>query len=406
LRVKVISHYERFEKKTDTVRLFEAVLEEAADQYTDIVFQADTQVQFIDLITLAHKQLQVHIASHSIVTLPLQDANGETRLVVSLIGYAEPPEKQTCEAVQFVLQTALPKLQTLYVADASLWVRLREQASQRLARWLGPENLWVKSLIFGVSVALLLSLVLTTMHRVEGQGQLVTDHTRVVSAPFDGIVTDAFFSSGDEVEAGTLMLALDTQDLMLQLSELQAELQRVMAEANRARAQFSSIDLEIANARAQQTQARIDRVNSQLARAQLYAPLTGVVVEGERRELLSAPVAMGEPLMRVAEIADLYVSIQVSHEDVHFVSAGQVGHFALVSQPNVRIPVVVTHVVPMATVSSSGSEFKVIAQIENDPQSWWRPGMTGVARLDVSRRSYFWVFTHKAWNRLRMALWW
>ncbi len=406
VRVKAISHYERFEKKTDTVRLFEAVLEEAADQYTDILFNKDTQAHYTDLITLAHKQLQVHLASESIFTFPLKDEKGETRLVITLISFAEPANKQSCEAIHFVTQTALPKLQTLYIADASLGVRIRDYSSRSLAKLFGPDNLLVKGLTLAVSLLLIASLVFTTMHRVEGKGQFVTDNTRVLSAPFDGFISQVLFSSGDSVYENDLMLSLDTQELMLQLAELQAELQRNLAEAARARAEFSSIDLEIANARAKQVNARIERINFQLDSAQLFAPFDGIVVEGERRELISAPVTAGQPLMRIAEISDLYVSIRVSHEDIHFIDQGSQGHFSLVSEPDRRIPVRVTHVIPMAEVSQSGAEFSVIAQLQEDTMDWWRPGMTGVAKIDVEPRSYLWVFSHKAVNRIRLALWW
>ena len=404
--VKTISHYERFEKKTDTVRLFEAALEESADQYTDIVFNHDSLADATDLITLAHKQLQVHLSSETIITIPLKDDEGETRLVISLISYVETPAKQECEAIHFVCQTALPKLQSLYIADSSIWVRTREFLTRSIGQLVGPDNLLVKSLSLTVSLLLIASLVFTTMHRVEGQGRFVTDNTRILSAPFDGIVTEVFFSSGDEVSEGDLILSLDTQELMLQLSELQAELQRVIAEANKARAEFASIDLEIANARIEQMRARIQRVNFQLEQAKLYAPFEGIVVEGERRELLSAPVQSGQPLMRIAELSDLYVSIRVSHEDIHYVERGSQGFFALVSEPDRRIPIQVTHVVPMADVSPAGAEFRVIARLEEEPMAWWRPGMTGVAKLDVEPRSYLWVFTHKALNRIRLALWW
>ncbi|TVQ68581.1 MAG: HlyD family efflux transporter periplasmic adaptor subunit [Oceanospirillales bacterium] len=406
VRVKTISHYERFEKKTDTVRLFEAALEESADQYTDIVFNHDSHTDASDLITLAHKQLQVHLSSKSIITIPLKDDEGETLLVISLISYVEAPIKQECEAIHFICQTALPKLQALYISDSSIWVRTREFLTRSIGKLVGPDNLLIKSLSLAVSLLLIASLVFTTMHRVEGQGRFVTDNTRILSAPFDGIVTEVFFSSGDEVNEGDLILSLDTQELMLQLAELQAELQRVIAEANKARAEFASIDLEIANARVEQMRARIQRINFQLEQARLYAPFDGIVVEGERRELLSAPVQSGQPLMRVAELSDLYVSIKISHEDIHYIARGSEGFFVLVSEPDRRIPIHVTHLVPMADVSPSGAEFRVIARLQEESMTWWRPGMTGVAKLDVEPRSYLWVFTHKAINRIRLALWW
>jgi hypothetical protein len=38
-------------------------------------------------------------------------------------------------------------------------------------------------------------------------------------------------------------------------------------------------------------------------------------------------------------------------------------------------------------------------------QDWWRPGMTGVCKVDAGRRSLAWVWLHRSWEFVRLKLW-
>jgi hypothetical protein len=40
------------------------------------------------------------------------------------------------------------------------------------------------------------------------------------------------------------------------------------------------------------------------------------------------------------------------------------------------------------------------------PEEWWRPGMTGICKINAGDRSLLWILTHRTVEFLRMALWW
>jgi len=403
VHVKAISHYERFERKTDTVKLFEAALEESVDQgqILDAFNQANPAQ-----VNLAHQQLKTHLAANALLTLPVSDRKGEVRCGLTLISFDGEIKPERVQAVFFLMQVLIPKLDELFHRDAGLWIKSKYIAYQTLGRWFGRENLLVKSLILAFVSVLIASLSFKTMHYVSGTGQFVTDNTRLISAPIDGVVAEMFVTSGDHVESGEILLTIDTQDLFLQLTELQAELQRNLAEADRARAQFLSVDLAIAEARINQVRARIDRVNYQIKEARVTAPISGIVVEGQKNELISTPVSRGQHLIRLAQMEDLYLILRVSERDVHFLNQTAHGYFALLNQPDRKVAIEVTQLIPMANVSDQkGSEFILIAKIDDEREDWWRPGMTGVAKIAIEPRSFFWVYTHATFNRIRLALW-
>jgi hypothetical protein len=43
--------------------------------------------------------------------------------------------------------------------------------------------------------------------------------------------------------------------------------------------------------------------------------------------------------------------------------------------------------------------------IEGAAQNWWRPGMTGVAKISVGWRPLAWVATRRLIDYLRIKLW-
>ena len=53
-----------------------------------------------------------------------------------------------------------------------------------------------------------------------------------------------------------------------------------------------------------------------------------------------------------------------------------------------------------------GVVFEARAGLQSAPADWWRPGMTGIAKIDMGERSLWWIFTHKTSDYLRRKLWW
>lgn len=407
IRARFISHYERFERKTEQVRLMEAALEEAADQDTMIQCAQGDAEGTPGIIEVAHQQLLAQLGAKDLVTFPLHDADGESIASLTLISYVGPISAQTVSSGYLVAQTIVGHLQNLRREEAGVFKRLGYRVRQSVSRWFGGENLWIKTAIVVLSAALLLAAVTPVTHRVSGTARLVTDETRLLTAPWQGTVAEVNATSGDAVQAGDTLVVMDTEERLLQLAELQAELQRNQAELDRARAEFNNVDTAVAEARVAQTRARIAQVQRQVNQAELIAPLTGVVVEGDRRDLLSAPVNQGDRLMRVAELRGIYLLIDVAEEDIQFVESDSTGTFSLVARPSEQIALSVEQIIPMAQVrDGQGAVFSVNASLDTAVAPWWRPGMTGVARIDAGKRSALWVIGHKAWNRLRLWLWW
>lgn len=93
--------------------------------------------------------------------------------------------------------------------------------------------------------------------------------------------------------------------------------------------------------------------------------------------------------------------------DVHEVHAGQSGEIAFASRPHFSFPIRIERVEPAAEVrEKEGNVFVVRAEFAGPAESWWRPGMSGVCKVNAGKRNLFWIFTHRSMDWLRLHLWW
>lgn len=64
----------------------------------------------------------------------------------------------------------------------------------------------------------------------------------------------------------------------------------------------------------------------------------------------------------------------------------------------------VTRIVPISTQRDGRNYFEVEAALDDDAPLV-RPGMGGVAKVDIDERKLIWVWTHAMTDWLRLTLW-
>jgi multidrug efflux pump subunit AcrA (membrane-fusion protein) len=163
--------------------------------------------------------------------------------------------------------------------------------------------------------------------------------------------------------------------------------------------------MQIAQARKQQSEARLTLVRHQMQQAEVRAPQAGIVVEGELKKNLGSPLRKGDLLLKLAETANIDLELAIDQVDVHEVQAGLRGEVALVGRPEQHFALVVERVDPVATQREGHNVFLARARLEAEEQDWWRPGMGGNAKIDVGDRKLIWILTHRTVRFLREFFW-
>lgn len=376
-------------------------MEEALDQNAEILWPQGDGGGTIrrDHRGYARSQDAAHLCS-----LPLR-LDGQVLGVLSCERASRPFAEVELRLLRLCCDQAARRLADLKRDDRWLGARLAAEARQALGRLLGFERTWLKLLAL-LAAALLAFLFLGRVpYRVKGAVALKTDDVAYLTAPFDGHLEQVRCRVGDSVREGEELLRLDRTSLLLREAELIAEQNRYLGELEKARAYAATADMRITQAQYDQAFARHGLVRHQLARSVVRSPFDGVVIEGELAERVGTPVQQGDLLFKLARIQRLYAELEVKEADVQELREGMAGRIALASRPQDSWPVQVQRVEPAAVPREKGNVFVVRCALQGGWPDWWRPGMSGMARLEAGRRKPIWVLTHRTVDFLRLRLW-
>ncbi|MFN0130238.1 MAG: efflux RND transporter periplasmic adaptor subunit [Verrucomicrobiales bacterium] len=405
--MRAMSHTEKIEPKAEAVQRLAAAMEECVDQEEEIVHPRPDGQSFV---THAHAAYAKADGSAHVASLPIfpsaPEAGERARPVacVTIERSAAPVTIDMLRSWRLILDQAARPLESLHEHDRWFGARWLAAARSGAARILGPEHTWWKVLAVAMAIGLLVLVIGRKTYRVEGAFTLKTDAMAVLAAPFEGHIASAPVRPGDEVRTGDVLVGLDPRELLLQNEAALAEIERHSADALKAESSGDVAGLRMARAREAQARAQREIVEERLARAEVKAPFDGVVVEGDLRERLASPVQKGDGLVKMARIEDLYLVVEVSERDVQEIAEGATGRAAFASLPGRRFNFSVEKVEPVARTKERGAVFAVRCRFHGAPEEWWRPGMSGAARIDAGRRSLLWIVTHRTVDFLRM--WW
>lgn len=411
IRLRALSRTERFDRTMVAAKALEVAMEEALDQDEEIVWPPP---EHASVITRDHEAFAAAHQSRHMCSLPLR-VDGKAVAVATCERQAKPFSEIELRQMRLACDQVVRRLEDLHKQDRWFGARWAAAGKEQLAKLVGPEHTWAKVLALAGLTALVVLLLPIFTYRVEGNFIVRSDDVVYLTAPFDGFIRSVPVRPGDVVKAEATLLGLDTADLELEEAAALAELNRYLREAERARAEAengrtaappSLAEMRIALALADQARARLDLVRYRLSQAQLKAPFDGVVVEGDQRQRLGAPVKQGESLLKIARIETQYIEAEIDERDAHEILHKSSGEIAFVAQPSLKFPVRVVRIEPAAAAKEGENVFVVRAAFAGPIRPWWRPGMSGVCKLDVEKRTLLWILTHRTVDFLRLWLWW
>jgi membrane fusion protein (multidrug efflux system) len=139
-----------------------------------------------------------------------------------------------------------------------------------------------------------------------------------VSADLPGVVDRIAFDSGRRVEAGEVLVALDTRQEQAQLAaaEAQLELSRLTFERMQGLIEHHAVsraEFDEAAAAEKQAEARIREIRATIARKTIRAPFSGVL--GIREVNLGQYLTSGDPIVPLQSLDPIYVNFGVPQQD-------------------------------------------------------------------------------------------
>ncbi len=397
-----MSHTEKFDRKMELVQTIESVMEECLDQDIEVVHPP---LEDAPCIARAAEHYTGRHGPLTVCSMPIRK-DGQVRAVLTL----DRPLDESFDAhelnvLRLTCDLCGPRLLELHDNDRWFGARLAKWLRKGIAKAVGPTHTWIKAAALGILAGGLFVTFAQGTYRAEASFEIQPTVRQIVPAPFDGYLETVTAKIGETVEGNqTLLATIDTSELRLQLASYRADEASNLKRAALARRQGEQAEAQVAEAEAAKVRAQIDLVEYKISQADIRPTISGIVVAGDLERQLGAPFATGDILFEVAPLDALRAELAIPEDQIADVQTGQTGLLATASFPGDKIPFVVERINPMAEIVEGRNVFRVFARLQ-ETRAWLRPGMAGVAKIDIDQRSYAWIWTRELVNWVRMKLW-
>jgi hypothetical protein len=396
-----LSHTATFDTRSDLARALGEAMDEVLDLGQAVAVPRPAEDE---LGAIAHEQAALTLGVTALLSVPLVD-DGRTVGVMTLERRAGPPFTALDQRLAAALGVMLGPTWALQHENERPWPKRFWAQCRNAGRAIaGPRHPGIKLLVGTLGVLALVLGLWQTDYRVSARTVVEGASQRASVAPFDGFIAESLVRAGESVRQGQLMARLEDRELQLERTRWAAEREQAQRRFQVALSQADRGAMGVLAAQSNQAQAQLALVDEKLARARLLAPFDGVVVSGDLRQRIGTPVELGTTLFEVAPAQGFRVVLQVEDRDIARVAVGQTGELVLSSLPDQALAFSVDSVTSVATPADGRNVFRVEARVHGS-DGRLRPGMEGVGKVVVGERSLLWIWTHAAFDWLRLALW-
>ncbi|MBL1217431.1 MAG: HlyD family efflux transporter periplasmic adaptor subunit [Planctomycetes bacterium] len=405
IRLVALSGSEDVDRKSELAEALEAVMEECADQDTEIRYpQPDDADPSERRVVRAHTSLSERFGPTAIASFPLRIDGGLIGVAVMEREAQDPFNDHTLRLLRLVAEYLGPSIWTRRMADRGVLAVSRDRTLDLAQTVVGPEKTGAKLFALLCLVVILIGTVLPVRDRVVANCVINADQRRQVSPPFEGQISEVLVEPGDVVTRGQPMIKLDMRQIQFQLIQKRNELRKLMTDADDQRTQGKTAMAQMKDAEARGVEAEIRLLEYQLEQGTIRAPIDGVVTHGRLRDIIGEVVQPSEPLVEVAQLESLRAILLVNESGIARIKAGQIGSLALTSRPADKLEFEVTRITPASELYNQENVYRVDIELQENPD-WLRPGMEGKARVKGDRSNLLMIYARPMIEAVRMKLW-
>ena len=351
-----LSHSARVGKRMNLLRRLEEAMEEVADQLRNITYPPLSGQQGYRVSRLHQQLAERDEFADALISLPLYHVEEQLFSVVTLERdtHFSDEEALRLEALVRLVGVALREKQR---DDRWIGRKLFDSLVLQLKRLFGPGHFGRKLVVLGLLAMFIILATWRGDYRLATETQVAAPEQRILAAPFEGYIAGANYHQGDLVEEGAVLVRLDDQDYRLerlrtisQIAKLIRHKERHMAEGDRVAAQLDEAQVE-------QHKVELEMAEMKLARSQVRAPFTGLLVSGDLSRRLSARVEQGEPLFELVPVNAYRLELAIPETRIVDVAVGDRGDWVLVPLPDRRLPFAITHIHPGLGTGEGSTHF-------------------------------------------------
>ena len=247
-----------------------------------------------------------------------------------------------------------------------------------------------------------------------------------VRAPIEGFLQEMYVRTGDEVKPGQALFVIANPEMSRKLSDLGRETRKYEMQRDQAVASEDPGKLQEIRIHEQQTELDRRAILQDIEKTRTGSTVQGTVLTKQPQELKGKYYKKGDVILDIVDLSTLYSVVQLEERDAGAVRDARAARMAApgIGPTRTRLKVnalpgrlfqgSILSVDPIADTSGVIRTFKAKIVIPNPDFSegggWMasgmalRPGMTGVARLDIMESTPFGAFKRWLSGFFRMDL--
>lgn len=403
VKLQALSHSAGFSQRQQLGRQVEAAMDEALEQEVTVLHPAipgrDTRSY------AAHAELARWQQSEAICTVPLHYQKTLLGALMFERGAQRPAfDVETIALFEQAAALLGPLLELRRRESRALLAVVKDAARKKFERLVGPGHLVTKFASTGAVLLIVVLAVVPGRYQVGADAVLEGRIERVVAAPQKGYLQSVSARPGDVVKEGAALASLDDRDLKLEQLKWSAKQEQVAQEHRKALAERDRTNIGVLSAQLAQAESQLALIEKQLGRVQLIAPFDGVVISGDFTQALGSPIERGQIMFKLAPLDDYRVILRVDEADIADVREGQRARLTLTATPDEALEILIERITPVASADARANYFRVEAKLDKPP-NYLRPGMQGVAKIDIDSRQLISIWTRSLVNWARVKLW-
>ena len=432
VRVRALSHTEKLTRQMQLVQDIEGAMEECLDQDVEVLYPCLPDAGYVARST---EKLSTKHGPSTVLSVPLR-RGGEAVAVLTIERKAEQAFKlDEIETLRLIADLVTSRLVDLYEHDRWIGSRMAKSARKGFAVVLGPKHTWMKVSVVAVLGLAAFGIFAHGTYKVEANFTLDVVEKQSISAPYDSLLDTVNVEPGDVVaspataaklrainELGgplfnplgsavprTTLATLYTKDLETERAKALAKKAQYLKQEDNYRGDEKTADAQIAHLQAVEADFQAQSYADRIAQGQIDTPFDGIVLSGDLKQILHSQVKAGDLLYEVAPLESLRAELSVPEDQIaeiqaRFEKEKVRGELATASYPDQRIGFTVERINPIAKAVSSKNVFPVRVRLD-ETRPWMKPGMEGVAKVEVGQARWAWLVTHRVIKWARMKLW-
>jgi hypothetical protein len=453
IKMLAMSHTEKFTRKMKLVQDIESAMEECLDQDVEVVHPADEKSAYVARAT---KSLSNTHGPTTVLSLPLRREGNALAVLTIERAIDKPFNISDIETLRLTCDLITARLSELYESDRWIGAKLAASTKRAAGFIIGAEHTLAKLIVAALLAFFCFAIFVKGPDRVETTFEIQPTSKQVITAPFVGYIETVNVEQGDWVltqgtanqidvilsanpysqpiremiQQRTILATLNTAELQDKLSVAAAELATHQQEARKARDEKKQGEVELALKKAEGSKAQISLLRNQISQATIKSSINGVVVLGDLKKQIGVRVDTSTQLFEIAPLDALRAELAIPEDRIADVVLGHAGELSSTAAPGTYLPFEIERINPVAEMVDQQNVFKARAKFifklnattndapanaandqntqvvsSQDLQRWLKPGIKGVAKIEVGQAPYGYIWTRDLVNWIRMKLW-